>query len=178
LRAEFAKGQTFATFKQFSFGCGVHGNSVGSGDLGIYSTWAVLGQSAKLQSRATDHNSPDLVPLLHHPMSGQITVKNIGTRSAGPSKLLDCQKMEAVTQMCSCPDLPLPPGPLISIRHFPTTRPSTSLRSPLERRSLIRCLSGTCPNGRRGSTGSPPSSMRAMPYSQATRKTTSLPALS
>jgi hypothetical protein len=40
-------------------------------------------------------------------MDGKITVKNIGTRTSGPSKLtLDCVKLEVPSQMNSCPELP------------------------------------------------------------------------
>jgi len=51
---------------------------------------------------------PDLVPLLRHPMTRELRVKNIGTGSARRSKLtLDCEKMGAPSTMHSCPNLPL-----------------------------------------------------------------------
>jgi len=63
---------------------------------------------------------PDLLPMLHHPMNARIIVKNIGIGSAGPSKLtLDCQKIEAVPQMHSCPNLPLTAWPTYFDSAFP-----------------------------------------------------------
>jgi hypothetical protein len=71
----------------------------------------VRGQSGESKSTtsqpAEKQKKPELVPILPTPMNGKITVKNIGTGPAGPSKLtLDCVKVGAPSQMNSCPDLP------------------------------------------------------------------------
>ena len=69
----------------------------------------VAGQSANsnsAESRATGERKPDLVPILHTPMNGEIRVKNIGVGSAEPTKLiLDCVRLDAPSQMYSCPNL-------------------------------------------------------------------------
>jgi len=50
---------------------------------------------------------PELVPSLPNPMNGQITVKNVGAGSAGPSKLtLDCQRVGVKGHDGGCPVLP------------------------------------------------------------------------
>lgn len=69
----------------------------------------VAAQSKKprpLGSRLSDAGKPDLAPFLRSPMNGQITVKNVGSGDAAPSKLtLDCEKV-AGPQPGGCPDLP------------------------------------------------------------------------
>ncbi len=71
----------------------------------------VAGQAKEPRATVTKsaiHGRPDLVPLLHHPMDGQLAVKNIGTGQAGPSKLtLDCERQESPAAMHSCPNLPV-----------------------------------------------------------------------
>jgi hypothetical protein len=70
---------------------------------------STTGQSIaqKRDSKATDEAKPILVPVLHHPMDGRISVKNVSNAPAGPSKLnLDCVRLGAPVQMNSCPDLP------------------------------------------------------------------------
>jgi hypothetical protein len=58
--------------------------------------------------QAAAEKKPDLVAILRSPMNGEIRVKNIGSGPAGPSKLtLDCVRIEALTQMYSCPNLPV-----------------------------------------------------------------------
>jgi len=56
---------------------------------------------------AHSESLPDLVPILSKPMNGEVTVKNLGTGEAGPSRLtLDCQKEGAAPESGGCPDLP------------------------------------------------------------------------
>jgi hypothetical protein len=56
----------------------------------------------------TTPKQPDLLVILHHPMNATIRIKNIGTASAGPSKLtLDCVRIESRSKMYSCPNLPI-----------------------------------------------------------------------
>ena len=50
---------------------------------------------------------PDLIPLLHTPMDGWVGVKNIGTGSAGPSRLLiKCQREGYAGPGGGCVDVP------------------------------------------------------------------------
>src|SRR5260221_5398216 len=74
--------------------------------MSIVAAALATGQSGAQKSPAPQSLKPDLIPILHHPMDGQVTVKNIGNAPAGPSKLtLDCIKVSA-THNGACPDLP------------------------------------------------------------------------
>ena len=70
---------------------------------------SVFAQSAepKHDSKPTNAVKASLVPLLHHPMDGRVSVRNVGNVPTVPSKLtLDCVKLGATVQMNSCRDLP------------------------------------------------------------------------
>ncbi len=89
----------------------------------IYNAVLVVGQKSSSNSaerKATSERKPDLVPILHNPMDGEIRVKNIGGGPAAPSKLtLDCVRLDALSQMYSCPNLPLSDAPTYFDPAFP-----------------------------------------------------------
>jgi hypothetical protein len=86
--------------------------------LGISATGQATAKTH--DSKATDEAKASLVPLLHHPMDGRISVKNVGSAPAGPTKLtLDCVRLGAPVQMNSCPDLP----PSVAATYFDPTFP-------------------------------------------------------
>ena len=59
------------------------------------------------ESQTAGERKPDLLPILHMPMSSEIQVKNIGNGPARPSKLaLDCVTIIATPLLRNCPDLP------------------------------------------------------------------------
>ena len=64
-------------------------------------------EAQQAPSTKSSLNGPNLVVILHHPMNATITIKNVGTDTAKPSKLtLDCVRVESVSKMYSCPNLP------------------------------------------------------------------------
>src|SRR5258708_15589350 len=74
---------------------------------------------AKAPAAEHDRHQAMLVAFLHHPMDGRVSVKNIGTGVAGPSKLtLDCQ-LDVRLSQGGCPDLPPWAAPLYFDRAFP-----------------------------------------------------------
>jgi len=73
--------------------------------------------NGNVPSTPTGQGKPDLIPQITNPMNGVVTVKNIGTGPAGPSKLtLDCHKVGHVGGGGGCVD---PPASLAAAYHDP-----------------------------------------------------------
>jgi hypothetical protein len=88
--------------------------------LGVLFVEGQTTRSNPTESQNQVEKAPDLLPILRSPMNGEIRVKNIGTGFAEATKLtLDCVKMDATTQMHSCPNLPLSVAPTYYDPAFP-----------------------------------------------------------
>jgi hypothetical protein len=88
--------------------------------LGVLFVGGQTTKSNSTESQDVAEKEPDLVPVLHSPMNGEIRVKNIGNGPADPTKLtLDCVKVDAPFQMHSCPNLPISVAPTYFDPAFP-----------------------------------------------------------
>lgn len=91
----------------------------------------ILSESGRPKSatgQRRDVATAQLVPLLSNPMNADITVKNVGTATADPTKLtLDCIRLDVPIQMNSCPDLP----PSFAVKYFDEAFPkNATIRIP------------------------------------------------
>jgi hypothetical protein len=75
--------------------------------LGTLSISGHSSQNSRPAPQSKVQAGPNLVPLLHSPMSEEIRIRNLGSEPSAPSKVtLDCVRVGATPETNSCPDLP------------------------------------------------------------------------